>query len=175
MKIYIYFKQFKRAQNRNCIFLKCAVKDVILRVNTALFWRVLFRSWPQKGFTPRGEMLGINLITISMNYTLTPINAIILNASAKKLTNYLADSLWENRKSLKLFPQSAKKLSIRKTETPTNWFFWVRKTQICWLVQIRLWRRVSLPCQPTVNNFLKCIPQEVKKKLFNGKNGLNSS
>ena len=124
LKIYIYFKQLiQTCAEPELHFFKVAVTDVILRVNTALFWRVLFRSWQQKGFTPREEMLRINLITISMNYTLTPINTIILNASAKKLTNYLADSLWENRKSLKLFPQSAKKLSIRKTETPTNWFF----------------------------------------------------
>ena len=29
----------------------------MLRVNAAMFWRVLFRSWPQKGFTPKEESL----------------------------------------------------------------------------------------------------------------------
>ena len=111
---------YKRAQNQNCI--KCAVRDVIVRVNAALFWRVLFRSWPQKGSTPREEMLRINLITISMNYTLTPINAIILNASAKKRTNYLADSLWENQKSLKWFPQSAKNCPSAKLKLLQTFF-----------------------------------------------------
>ena len=44
------------------------------------------RSWPKKGFTLKEESLRINLITISMNYMLTPINAIIFNALAQKRT-----------------------------------------------------------------------------------------
>ena len=112
----------------------------------------------QKRFTPKEESLGINLNTISMNYMLTPINTIISNASAKKCTNYLADSLWENQKLLKWFPKSAKNCPSAKMKLLQT-FFWVRKTQICWLFQImtKLWRRVPLPCQPTVNNFPKCV------------------
>ena len=55
-------------------------------------------------------MLGINLITISMNYTLTPINAIILNASAKKLTNYLADILVRKSEIAKIVSAKCKKI-----------------------------------------------------------------
>lgn len=157
---------YQRAQNGNFIFLKCAFGDVIMRVNAAIFWRVLFRSLPQKGFTPKEKRLRINLITISINYMLTPIYAIIFNASARKRTNYLADSLWGNQKSLKWFQQSAKNCPCAKLKLLQT-FFLVRKTQICWLVLMsRLCRRVSLPCQPTDNNFVpNASPKKWKKVI----------
>ena len=34
-------------------FLTCAARNVTNRVNAATFWRVVFRSGPQKGFTPK--------------------------------------------------------------------------------------------------------------------------
>ena len=34
-------------------FLTCAARNVTKRVNAAIFWRVVFRSGPQKGFNPK--------------------------------------------------------------------------------------------------------------------------
>ena len=61
-----------------------------------------------------------NLITISMNYTLTPKKAIIFNASVKKRTNYLIPCEKSEMAKKCMVLAKCKKLYIRKIETPAN-------------------------------------------------------
>ena len=117
---------YKRAQNRNCIFFQ----SVLLMMSSCVwmrpcFGKFCFAHYRKKGFFQKKKAFAKNLITISMNYMLTPIcfwiNRIIFSASAKKRTNYLADSLWENQTSLKWFPQSG----IRKfVDSFKLWLDW---------------------------------------------------
>ena len=108
-------------------FLTCAARNVTKRVNAAAFWRVVFRSGPQKGFTPKNKPSdkfdhNFNELYVDSD---KPNDFQCIKLRSVQMIWFLV------RKSeiVKMVPPKCKKLSIRKNKTPANLKF-IRKIKL---------------------------------------------